>query len=333
VEVAQAEPTPRDRLVGLLSGTMKLVAEAKSYIHIWSGRTKLRLRVPVGGITAEALEREAIRLVREDISEPAELPSYGERLAIPGSSLKGAIRSRLEFLFTPSPEGVVSSCFVVQEPLTLPPSPGQHGWRHYRIWSPATEEARPVACGSSEAACIICNIFGAPGLASKVFFGNLWLVGGQEEWVEELELDYGERVLAFKPGARFEGEFCFKGLKPEELGLLIIGMRLHESRPVLIGKNKYRLRRRADTGREIAFGRLMINAESISFAPWCMEEVRSLIRSMGVELEEDEELIVKGRSLQLMMSHLASLACEAFPGLRCDFDEISRLEEVWRDEE
>jgi len=336
--VVQRTPTSRASLLGLLSGSIKLLAEAKSYIHIWSGRPSMRLGLPsVRGGREElvrAIEQKARELARGAVSEPAGLLSYGDRLAIPGSSLKGAVRSRLELLFTPRPDGAIASCFAVQKPLAAPPSKGQHGWRHYLLWAPATEEARPMACGRGEQACVICDIFGAPGLASRIFFGNLWLSGSREEWTEELPLDYGERVMAFKPGAKFVGSLDFLGLRPEELGLLVVGMRLHEDRPILIGKNKYRIRKRADTGREIVFGRLSLEADAISFAPWCAEEAREIAEEARARLgERDGELVAQGDGLRALLAHLASLARQAFPDLRHDFDEVVRLEEeIWRGE-
>ncbi len=329
---SQAFFTPRHELKNRLSGTLALEAEARSYLHIWSGRARVEL--DLSGMRpdmpraelARALERRAEELARRAIVEPAELVSYGEQLVIPGSSLKGAIRARLELLGRDA-----GACFAIQGRRDYRPARGQHGWRHYALWRDAVEPPRRQACGN----CITCDLFGSPGKRSRVFFGNLRLRGTPEDWVEELPLDYGERVRAIKPRALFEGEVSFLGLQPEELGLLAFGMRLHESKPILVGKSKYRRRVRQDTGEEVTFGRLLLRAVELRLAPWCRRLAEELAQDTGVSFtldQESGELVLSGEVLARLLGHLVERAKQAYKGFNYEFDELSRLEAIWREE-
>ena len=328
---SQAFFTPRHELKNRLSGTLTLEARAESYLHIWSGRTHVEL--DLSGIRPdmprnelmEALERRAADLAKKAIIEPAELVRYGGELIIPGSSLKGAVRARLELLGKRA--GV---CFVMQRRPSYRPRRGQHGWRHYALWHDAVEPPRRVACGS----CVICDLFGSPGKCSRVFFGNFKLKGALEDWIDELQLDYGERIRAIKLGAVFEGEISFLGLEPEELGLLAFGVRLHEGKPILIGKNKYRRRIRQDTGEELIFGRLLLRAVELRLAPWCKKLAEELAKEASVSLtlaQEGEELVLSGEALAKLLGHLVEKAKQAYKGFNYEFDDIAELEAIWRE--
>jgi len=334
---SQAFFTPRHELRNRLSGTLVLEAEAKSYLHIWSGRARvdldlsgMRPDMPRAELERD-LERRAGELARRAIVEPAELVSYGEQLVIPGSSLKGAIRARLELLGKDA-----GACFAIQGRRDYRPAKGQHGWRHYALWRDAAEPPRRQACGN----CITCDLFGSPGKCSRIFFGNLKLRGAPEDWVEELKLDHGERVMAIEPGALFEGQISFLGLQPEELGLLAFGMRLHEGKPILIGKSKYRRRVRQDTGKEkeVTFGRLLLRAVELRLTPWCRRQAEELAREAGVSFTLDqesggqEEVVFSGEGLAGLLRHLVERAKQAYKGFNYDFDELSRLEAIWRGE-
>ena len=335
LRVSQAFFTPRHELKNRLSGTLVLEARAESYLHVWSGR--MHVELDLSGIRpsmsraelVRAIERRAEGLARRAIVEPAELASYGEQLVMPGSSLKGAVRARLELLGKEA--GV---CFAIQDRPDYRPAKGQHGWRHYALWRDAAEPPRRQACGD----CITCDLFGSPGKCSRIFFGNLKLRRALKNPVEELQLDYGERVRAIKPGTLFEGEISFLGLQPEELGLLAFGMRLHEGKPILIGKSKYRRRVRQDTGEEVTFGRLLLRAVELRLAPWCRRLAEELAQEASVSFTlaqeggGQEEVVFSGESLAGLLRHLVEKAKQAYEGFNYDFDELSCLEAIWREE-
>ena len=251
---------------------------------------------------------------------------YGRRPVIPGSSLKGAVRSRLELLIK-EVSGITDSCFIRASPPPREwPTRGQHGWRHYQLWQPVVQENRYPPCDatSNDKVCVICNIFGTAGLSSRVYFGNLNPKEKEFE-VVEMKLDHNELVEAFRHGSVFEGEVLFTALEPWELGLVAVGLRLHEDKPILIGKSKYRPRQ-LNKKEEVLFGRLNVKATGIYFAPYCKE----LLKELGAPryVEKDDSLVVEGEDLKRLISKLVEEACKRVPGLRRDFDEVQKIDTI-----
>jgi len=161
-------------------------------------------------------------------------------ISIPGSSIKGNIRSRIELTLRPK-EGRSISCLTYQTFLQREPIKGMRGWRHYRIWRHAVENPREPRCNATKwrNVCVVCNILGAPGLASLINIGTFYLKNPDIP-VEKLE-QRNERIIAAKPRTVFSGSITFRGLTTDELGLLMIGMGQKADGPsiVLIGKHKY----------------------------------------------------------------------------------------------
>lgn len=155
---------------------------------------------------------------------------------IPGSSLKGALRSHLERLSqAPALEGAgVGSCLLYpdrQEESTAPncPSPG---------WVDAGKDATQASEEQFEALCHTCTLFGSPILAGKIRIPDLDIVeasyGGEVEVRDGvgIDRDRGKAV----DGVKFDYEvvpsdtafhFSIAVENPDvaELGLLAAGVR------------------------------------------------------------------------------------------------------------
>lgn len=171
-------------------------------------------------------------------------PGAGMRAyTILGSSVKGNVKARLQLTLQPY-GGIAISCLyparVVREPLQQ----GSHGWRHYRIWEASLQYIRDPPCNITVDVnvCVVCDLFGAPGLSSIIEFGTFYMrEGSTVQIVEGLE-----KVFAAGPSSRFQGSIRFWGLRLHELGLLLIGMgywlseERAEAKPVLLGSHKYR---------------------------------------------------------------------------------------------
>ncbi len=267
IQILRDEPRSRDRLDGLAGRIhikLRTCSESlgdpvNSYLHVGTGFLRL-------SIDEEVLRRRAAqarnkaeleRLVRE-LSEKIQVDyaqfvlTAGGVPVIPGSSVKGNVRSRLELSFVPK-DGKVRCCLIraTRTPLQ-PPKPGKQGWRHFRIWEKALGFDRGGACNYTKkmmkktkmkrktGVCLICGLFGTAGLGSLIEFGDLQ---GRGVKLVEVDLPTGEKLLAAPSGSTFEGTITFRNLKPEELGLLLYGMGMRDSslgRPVLLGKLKYR---------------------------------------------------------------------------------------------
>ncbi|MEM2983447.1 MAG: hypothetical protein QXH17_09845 [Candidatus Bathyarchaeia archaeon] len=160
-----------------------------------------------------------------------------------GSSVKGNVKSRLQLTLQPY-KGTAIACIYPSRILKSHPPIGTSGWRHFKIWEDSLQYVRENVCNATArpVVCLLCDLFGAPGLSSLIEFGTFYMTEGST-------VDLGhevERVAAAKPGSRFRGSVSFKAVKLEELGLLLIGMGYsivdgrHKSMPVLLGSHKYR---------------------------------------------------------------------------------------------
>jgi len=333
VRVRRQPFKPRDRAEGL-TGLLELRAVAESFIFIGTGINRLVYRGTTIQEIASSLDvrGEMFSSIRSECGRVAQL-------VVPGSSVKGAIRARIELSFT-GENGTSASCFIRASPPISPPTPGRHGWRHFAIWDPAPREDRGRPCDISRArdvraaqVCVVCDIFGTAGLGSRVFFSDFVLTGGE---VADMALDHGERLEVVKPGATFEGEVGFTALDPEELGLLAFGMRLHDSGPILIGRSKYRPRISPDGQRHI-FGRVVFEPMRYKFAYYCEDVFEKLMKTAGlsdedVRLNEIGDMLVEGEAARKLTSTVVEMAKRRYVplGLRYGLDEVGRVEELWK---
>ena len=133
-------PTGHDRYSGdLLSGTIQGTIVARSPVHVASGQLELTH------------------------SQPPLIKAHFRRqgqLTIPGSSLKGAIRSIVEAISQPA------SCLRVI----------QNRYRH--------EAGNFRACTQPERLCVACRLFGAMGYLGQVAFQDADLIEGESVVIE-----------------------------------------------------------------------------------------------------------------------------------------------------
>ncbi len=327
VEVAE----PASRIPGEGSGfTLRVGLRLRvlsDYLFIWSGRVKpygiervlnrLRGRAPEGRL------RDVFRWPSEMLwgAEPVKdfyrvvNPRTGRlQPAIPGSSLKGAARARIElaslgekgrvvadFLYSSSNDGVV----------TLPPR-GAHGWRHARIWCESIAEKRI----RGDKLSVVEDIFGAvrqrSAFQARALFGTFYPVDPRLD-CRLLRLDHGENVCAVPRGTVFEGEIRLVNVAPEEAGLVLYGLGfdklLCRREPhILLGYSKYRCRELRE-GRKILMGVVGVEAAGFTPAPWDRER---WLNSIG------------GDSPVGTARRLVEAAVSRYPGLRPCFDEVSR---------
>ncbi len=227
VRVLRERPTPRHRLEGF-SGTATLRAKALSRIHVGAGpqaaearrvdRSALRrlreMALRMGKQAVSVLEREAESIFAEEVTFP--VYRLGGKPAVPGTTLKGVVRSRIELSMKADEEGVVPSCFSVGDHSEVGP-----GSRLHREIYPNSDQNRGPRCDLTRgnSVCRICDIFGAPGLASRVGFGPLVF----DVETEVLRLPRGG-VEVIPEGAESRGTVYFTGLSEEELGVLVYGL-------------------------------------------------------------------------------------------------------------
>ncbi len=274
--------TTRDRLKGL-TGRLRFSILTKSYLHVGSGRESLDIgedlleAVRSCGSLEEIVDRIRRGELRVSGSECLTVVRYGGLVCVPGSSIKGLVRSRLELTVRPVDDYVEACLRVISQ------SGGRRApasVMHARIWGDSLSLSRdqpcnPLSLGSYDL-CPVCNIFGAPGVASRVFFGNA--CSNAETSFREFEK--GMCLELIPPQTVFSGELMFLGLAPEELGLILIGMGARKDggfNDVLLGRSKYRRLKSVD-GKLLEFGRVVFSVNSISFRKYGGVNVREALR-------------------------------------------------------
>jgi len=332
VRVKRAQPRPRDRLdglVGRLAVRVRACSKAlgdpvSSHLHVGTGALRLmtdedRLKQ----LASSARSRNQLMKVVEGLSQEiqldyADFASMKGAVVVPGGSLKGNVRARLELSLAPK-EGCVRSCLIRASKGPLePPPPGGHGWRHFRVWSEALGFAREPACDYTEGqgeVCLLCDLFGTAGLQGLVTFSDLV---GERVQLKPIDLTTGERLLVAPPDSAFSGSATFANLRAWELGLLLYGMGLRDSRlgrPVLFGKMKYR----RPSG--YVFGVVRYEVGQLELAPFSQPlEVGGLRVGPGSRAE--------GEALDRLVHALVGAARTELGGELLDVNEVGRLEQL-----
>lgn len=248
IKVSRQPPRARNRFEGLI-GTLDMNLEVcskvrgdsfNSYLYVGSGRPSLRLDEESLKLLLKGKMDMAVKNLRIDF-EHLGFVEVSETPTIPGSTLKGNVRSRIELSFR-AKDGNVRSCFIRASLPRPKPSVGEYGWRHYEVWGDILFENRGAPCDYSKGGgvCLVCDLFGTAGLKGLIDFSDF---KGEAIALKPMNLPYGLKILAAPPGSIFKGRINFFSLRSHELGLLLLGMRLSKSRkgkPVLLGRLKYR---------------------------------------------------------------------------------------------
>jgi len=259
LKVVKEIPQSRDRINrNLLSGRLKLKATVEGgFLFVGTGRRTFSNlpKVKVGGRLLKQVVDELCSKMGELVEEHASLDG---RPVIPGSTLKGAVRSRVEHLFSPF-NGSIQACYSVSRIRGMVRASRmnarhlkRYGYEEYEGSIPERER-----CNPPDRVCVVCDMFGAMSLASKVNFTDAVMEDG----------NYGSKRIRFnskegvyilvEEGSTFTFTVSFTNLTWEQLGLLFMGMRLHEGKPMLIGRFKYAARK--VDGEQTAFGRVKIS--------------------------------------------------------------------------
>jgi len=158
---------------------------------------------------------------------------------IPGSSLRGALRSHIERIvrtFEPNPGSGKGAC--------NPTRPKE--------WClPSEERIELEDTEVYERSCRVCRVFGSPWLASRVRLRDLYLAETVADLTPELRdsvaIDREKESVANKydfealpAGARFQMEVVAENLNQAELGLLLVAIRELERGEILLGGFKGR---------------------------------------------------------------------------------------------
>jgi len=326
VNVLRNPPRRRDICSGL-TGRLEVSIVAESYLHIGEGAQKSLVEIDeegLKGLKGAPSLREVRRYVRF-IAGVVPFNKVSGKPAIPGGTVKGNIRTRLELSFR-SKNGVARSCLLIaSRPLDRPNPPRTSGWRHQRIWSHAIGEDRR-ACNfiAERKVCLLCDLFGSAGLSSLINFSDFLLTDGANR-MEIVDLPYGMRLEAAKPGSVFTGIIEFRNLALEELGLLFLGMGLRGGRisdQVLMGRLKYH---NVQTLGGKVFGRIRYRLNGLALSRLSTESMKL----DGWEIRPGGSLADEGR-LDALVKDLVDRSLKKFEGEIMLVDEVRVIDQLPR---
>jgi len=185
--------------------------------------------------------------IKEDFLKTGRLPELGnvelivkfmrvgDNVVVPGNTVKGAIRSRLELLFD-------CSCY---NSFGRGSSTGVSS-RYVNIFHPKDKGSDEFDEDTNMYICPVCNVFGTAGLASRVIFTDLKLTDSTKIGMFSHE---GVVYEVVTKNAEFVGSIIMKGLDEDEIGMVLYGMGCRGSsdfKVMLLGRFKYE---RRDFGR------------------------------------------------------------------------------------
>jgi RAMP superfamily. len=249
VQIDRIEYTPRDRLLpnrNIYILTLECIVPDDSYLITASMPSELpNISDEIKSIVKELdkkswnnsdefyyqLLREVGRI--ENIKKNKErnfFPRINDQYIIPGSTLKGAVRSRIEYKLSPKNNKSLS-CYIVEDNFYP-----QYAVNHIKFWGNDVVISRPKCniTDYSNKVCWVCNIFGSPSLSSLVSFSDAYLVDGGIVKLNDLGYE------AAKPGSKFNLKITCFNFDKIMLGLLFLGLELYSKSPIIIGILKYK---------------------------------------------------------------------------------------------
>jgi len=264
---------------------MEVTIEAVSFIHVGSGAEELE-GIPEPAELEKLIKNKGFETAARELATKISAGYMGFAMAggkpcIPGSSVKGNIRSRIELSLV-NRNGRVRSCFIRASQPAFANSP--NAWRHKKVWGNVLYEDRGPQCDltKNNKVCLVCDIFGTAGLTSLVMFSDFV---GNSISLQRLDAGHGMKLITAPPGSRFKGTIVFYSLKPYEIGLLLHGMGLTNSvtgRNVMIGRLKYV---GGAGGRPFGKVRYTVNSMKIIGSTYTQQTFSPGKRLEGVELE------------------------------------------------
>ena len=184
---------------------------------------------------------------------PINLPNYfltsdgGEKYFIPGSTIKGLSRSRMEM------NSIDPKCFIVQDGRVK-----KESTRHRNLFN--LTKARY----QTNTSCWICKLYGSTNRnigRSKINFSDAVMHDGEMKQVVFKDLGT-DKYIVFKEGTTLRGRITMYGLSKRQEALILqsLGMIVKHTR--LVGYSKYRIKEDQD-GNQIELGSVQFKLRKI----------------------------------------------------------------------
>lgn len=297
--VEKEEYTPRDKLLqDRDTYVLTLTATVDNNSYLCSSafpieisdysiiiRRKIKELRSQRSINYHQLEQQIESLAREFRVKKNEgikvFSKINDKYVIPASSLKGAIRSRIEYKFVPR-EGKIKSCYRVDDDFFR-----SQAVNHSRFWGDDILNRRG-SCNperDNNRVCIVCDMFGAPSLASLVSISDAYLKHGESERLTDLG-----GIEAIKSGAEFETTIVCRNFDYIRLGLIFLGLELYSKSPILLGMYKYKFNRKIGKRQfkeKYAFGLVKFNLIKVYSIKQPNIDINDIISRSKMALEKE----------------------------------------------
>ena len=238
---------------------VKLTVLDNNYVYIGSGKDGLA-RV------ADSIYEEKIDLDKKlekiaNLIKPLSSSILiNDEPYIPGSTLKGMIRFRVEHSFKPDKNGKIYSCFIKQARPDV-----KENIKNFLTkfgYFPNEVKARENENIRADQFCKLCDLFGNSNLASRVFISDAKPLN--EIKLEELNISekWNDIRRVIPPKSQFKFTINLNNSDMEDLALLYLGMNLHNDGTLLLGMNKFALKKN-DKGQILHFGRIKLKISKI----------------------------------------------------------------------
>jgi hypothetical protein len=305
VEIRRKEFTLRERLLpDRFNLTLNFEALVPENSYIFSGAIPEQLPEPknfydsIYNMGKRILSGEKLHLEEEikrllngiDISKrkfkkSMSFPRLLNNYFIPGSSIKGAVRSRIEYKLKPTKVGdsfISYSCYIAESSFLN----RLFAKNHLTFWGDDASYFR-FSCNVPKV-CVVCDLFGTQSLASRVSFSDALLTSPTSASLEFLK---DLNIEAVKPNSKFNLRIDAINLNLVELGLLFLGFEIFSGSPILIGSFKYRynpkITKKLYRGK-FSFGLLKFNL--VNFNEFISNELSRMTTNELVEKTKEELL-------------------------------------------
>lgn len=230
-------PTPRDRILDNrfnikleFEGTIpedSYLFTGASVERIETGKITTLYNLSDRYIEGRVDERWLMNKVRDltlvKLRPSRKPPKINEKVIIPASSVRGAIRSRIEYKLSPK-----YSCYSVED---RRPKMREFYKRHVMVWG--EDVIKPRGSCNVKEVCPVCDLFGIAGLASRANFSDMVMYKGDLR-----PLDLG--ITAIAPSSKFKLEVTCLNADYLDIGLILLGFEIFTGSPVLMCAYKYR---------------------------------------------------------------------------------------------
>lgn len=286
VTVIRNQPRPRN-VYRNLTGILKVSINTESYLHVGSGIAHYEAPNPDEILKSlektgweKTIEAQAAKIGLDYL----DMVIVDDKPCIPGSSVKGNVRSRIELSLTNN-NGKTPSCFIKASPPQF--ARDRRAYRHRKVWGNVLDEDRGFPCDytKSQNVCMVCDMFGTAGLSGLVAFTDFV---GEKVVLENVAGQHGLKLRIAPPKSVFRGSITFRNLEPHELGLLLHGLGIQQTatgKTVLLGRLKYV----GNIGGK-PIGKIRYILESLTFSEFS-EQFRNHVRGKPITGTELENLV------------------------------------------